>query len=237
MMKHRASLKIGLTAFFVFALAAGLNAQNKSFTLGVRGGPFAPQNWQIQGFEYVSYDTNDAPYLLTASGFGPGAEFCLYGSYNPSGRSTVLLEIGGRRHLREIALHLAPDGKKDEHRNEMTAAMIALSQVHRFPTPNTKAIPYLGLGLGAYLLRWETKQDPEGRTRTWYRGEFVLPGLHFITGFHYPLYYDLLLEGQFRYSWVVGNVKIRNEDTGTEIEYQNLNIGGVSLTLGLAYSF
>jgi len=187
--------------------------------------------------EGINYNAEGSPTSLFASGFGPGGEFYLYGGYYPPGQSGLLLEIGGRRQLREIAMSLAPDGKRDDHRNEMTAATIALSQVHRFPALGAKVNPYLGLGLGAYLIRWETRHEPEEGTRTWYRGEFVMPGFHFIAGFHYPFYYDLMLEGQFRYGYVAGNAKITNEDTGSETQYQGLNLGGVSLTMGLAYSF
>ncbi len=86
-----------------------------------------------------------------------------------------------------------------------------------------------------YLIRWETRHDPEDQTRTWYKGEFVLPGLHFMAGCQTPLYHDLLFDGQLRYNFVSGKARIRNEDTGEEKEYQALNLGGVSLHLGLAF--
>ena len=61
-------------------------------------------------------------------------------------------------------------------------------------------------------------------------------GLHGIAGFHRSLYYDIILEAQFKYTWIPSNVRIVDDD-GTWITHEGLNIGGVSLTLGLAYSF
>jgi len=65
----------------------------------------------------------------------------------------------------------------------------------------------------------------------------VVPGLHFLAGLHLPFYHDLVLDGQFRYSYVVGNATIRDDDTGEEISYQELNLGGLSLQVGLGYRF
>ncbi len=62
-------------------------------------------------------------------------------------------------------------------------------------------------------------------------------GLHGMAGFHRPLYYDIMLETQFKYTWIPSNVRLVNDETGTWITHEGLNIGGVSLTLGLAYGF
>ncbi|MFC1481214.1 hypothetical protein ACFL6E_03090 [Candidatus Neomarinimicrobiota bacterium] len=133
-------------------------------------------------------------------------------------------------------MSLAPDGIWDEHRNQMTAAVLALSRIQNFAMPDWKTQPYLAMGAGFYLIQWEIRHEPEDQDRTWYRGEFALPGLHFMAGCQSPLYHDLIVDGQIRYNFVVGKARIRDEDTGREIEYQAMNLGGVSLQLGLAFS-
>ena len=95
---------MGRAAGLVLALLMGLNAQTRSLTVGIRGGPFAPQDGQVQGFGYITFNPDGSPTGLGASGFGSGAEFHLYGMLSTADQAGFMLEVGGRRQLRETAL-------------------------------------------------------------------------------------------------------------------------------------
>ncbi|MFC1548165.1 hypothetical protein ACFL5M_06525 [Candidatus Neomarinimicrobiota bacterium] len=218
----------------VSAISAQSGTDERSIVIGLRGGAFAPQDHSIQGFEVTTYDVGGSPTSLAISGFGPGGELHLQAGIIHGKTRAWMLEIGGRLQRRQSEMSLVPDGQWDRYDNEMTAAAVSLCRIHSFPIREIYIVPYMGMGIAAQLIRWETLHEPEGETRQWNRGESVVPGFQFSAGWKSPIYYDLFLDAQFRYSYCMGKMRIRNEDAGTETEYQKLNLGGFSLLLGLS---
>jgi len=232
--------KMGL-CLVILAAASAVYSQDKPFTIAVRGGIAVPHHSMLQGWHSVSYDAGGAPMDITISGFGDGGEVVLSVSYTSPDGSAWLVELGARILNNKADLNLAPDGKPEVYDNYLnTIFPIAISRVHRFFLEGTRTIPYLGAGVGFYSSHWNTMNE-------YYSGEilrqtaestnFTGLGLHGIAGFQRPLYYDIMLETQIKYTWIPSDVRIVDDETGTWITYEGLNIGGVSLTLGLAYSF
>lgn len=238
MNKYRHRVFTAGIACMVLLSAAALTAQpgtdGRTISIGLRGGVFAPQDQEVQGAEFVIYDVDGSPRILAVDGFGPGGEFYLHAGLGQGNARVWMLEIGGRLQQRRSEMSLAPEGEWDRYDNEMTAAVASLARIYHFPLENRKVVPYLGAGLVAQLIRWEALHEPDGGTRRWERGESVVPGLQFTAGWRIPVYYDLFLDTQFKYGYCMGKMRIRNEDTGTETEYNKLNLGGFSLLLGLS---
>ena len=232
--------KMGL-CLMILAAASAVYSQDKPFTIAVRGGIAVPHHWMLQGWRNVSYEAGGAPKNINISGFGDGGEVVLSVSYTSPDGSGWLVELGARILNNKANLSLAPDGKPEVYDNYLnTIFPVAVSRIHRFFLEGTRTIPYLGAGVGFYSSHWNTMHE-------YYSGEtlrqiaestnFTGLGLHGIAGFHRPLYYDIILETQFKYTWIPSEVRIVDDETGTWITHENLNIGGVSLTMGLAYSF
>ncbi len=232
--------KMGL-CLVILAAASAVYSQDKPFTIAVRGGVAVPHHYMLQGWRRVSYDAGGAPTNVNISGFGDGGEVVLSVSYTSPDGSAWLMELGARILNNKANLSLAPEGNREIYDNYLnTIFPIAVSRVHRFFLEGTRTIPYLGVGAGFYVSQWNTLHDLRvGETlyRTTESTRFTGLGLHGIAGFQRPLYYDIVLETQFKYTWIPSEVRIVDDETGTWITHENLNIGGVSLTLGLAYSF
>ncbi len=214
-------------------------SQDREWIVGLRGGLMAPQNGLIQGLHMVRYDSDGAPTSLDVSGFGNGGTVELYaGRFAPDG-SGFILAAGGQFLVTTADLTLAPDGHREAYDHRLISfTPVTLSRVHRFRHPEAHAIPYLGLGVGLYFSNWRTQQDRtvnEVFTRTVYSAKFMSAGMHFVAGCHVSVYHDLLLEGQFRYSYIPSNVRTTHEESNTSVEYLGLNIGGTALQVGLAF--
>ncbi len=233
-------VKMGLY-LVVLAIPLAVYPQDKPFTIAVRGGIAVPHHYMLQGWHSVSYDAGGAPTNINISGFGDGGEVVLSVSYTSPDGSARLVELGARILQRKVDLSLAPDGNPEIYDHYLnTIFPIAVSRVHRFFLGGTRTVPYMGAGVGFYSSHWNTMneyhigdllvQDAEST-------KFTGLGLHGIAGFQAPLYYDILLETQFKYTWIPSEVRIVDDETGTWITHEGLNIGGVSLTLGLAYGF
>ncbi len=110
MVRQCGASTMGRAAGLVLALLMGLSAQDRSPTVGIRVGPFAPQNALVQGVGIISFNAEGSPSSMTANGFGPGAEFYVYGILSSSDEAGIMMEVGGRRQLREMAMSLAPVG-------------------------------------------------------------------------------------------------------------------------------
>ena len=214
--------------------------QDKPLIIGVRGGLAVPHHWMLQGWHSVSYNAGGSPTGINISGFGDGGEVALCVSYTAPDGSAWMVELGARILENKANLSLAPDGNKEVYDNYLnTIFPVAISRIHRFFL-GTRAVPYLGAGVGFYVSQWNTLhewQSGETLRQTAEVTQFTGLGLHGVAGFHRSLYYDIVLETQFRYTWIPSNVRIVDDEDGTWITHENLNIGGVSLTLGLAYQF
>ncbi len=241
-MTEKISTFIGKMGLYVAVLIVPLAVypQNKPLIIGVRGGLAVPQHWTLQGWHSVSYDAGGAPTNINISGFGDGGEVALCVSYTSPDGGAWLVELGARFLQRKVDLSLAPGGNREAYDNSLnTFFPIAVSRIHRFFL-GPRAVPYLGAGVGFYVSQWKAQHEREvGETlvRTVDETQFTGLGLHGVAGFHRSLYYDIMLETQFRYTWIPSNVRIVDDETGTWITNEGLNIGGVSLTLGLAYQF
>jgi hypothetical protein len=231
----RLVLAMGIPLILTGAIVPAESGEtDRIITIGLRGGAFAPQDQSIQGFETITYNVEGSPTGLLVSGFGPGGEVHLHAGFSQDREKVWVLEIGGRLQRRQSEMSLAPDGRWERYDNEMTAAAASLSRIYHIPTESSRVVPYLGAGFTAQLIRWETLREPEGGARQWYRGESVVPGIQVAAGWRIPIYYDLFLDTQIKYSYCIGKMRIRNEDTGTEAEYKKMNMGGFSLLIGLS---
>jgi len=232
--------KMGLCAV-VLAVPLAVFPQAKPLIIGIRGGVAVPHHYMLQGWHSVSYNAGGSPTDISISGFGDGGEVVLSVSYTSPGGSAWLVELGARILNNKANLSLAPDGKPEIYDNYLnTIFPIAVSRVHRFFLEGARTVPYMGAGVGFYISNWnEMNEYYSGETLRQYAGStnFTGLGLHGIAGFHRPLYYDIMLETQFKYTWIPSEVRIVDDEDGTWITHEGLNIGGVSLTLGLAYGF
>lgn len=242
-MTEKMSTFIGKMGLYVAVLIVPLAVypQDKPFTIAVRGGVAVPHHWMLQGWRSVSYEAGGAATGVNISGFGDGGEVVLSVRYTSPGGSAWLVELGARILNNKANLSLAPDGKPEIYDNYLnTIFPIAVSRVHRFFLEGTRTVPYLGAGVGFYSSHWNTMHEyhvGETLVQTAESTRFTGLGLHGIAGFHRPLYYDIILETQFKYTWIPSNVRLVDDETDKWVTHENLNIGGMSLTLGLAYSF
>ncbi len=241
-MTEKMSAFIGKMGLYVVVLIVPLAVypQGKPLIIGVRGGLAVPHNSMLQGWHYVRYNAGGSPTGINISGFGDGGEVGFFCSYTAPDGSAWLVELGARILENKANLSLAPDGNKEVYDNYLnTIFPVAVSRLHRFFL-GTRAVPYLGAGVGFYISQWNTLhkwQSGETHRQTAEATQFTGLGLHGVAGFHRSLYYDIVLETQFKYTWIPSTVRIVDDETGTWITHEGLNIGGVSLTLGLAYSF
>ncbi|MFB0516386.1 MAG: hypothetical protein ACETWG_07265 [Candidatus Neomarinimicrobiota bacterium] len=243
MKNERLGLRVVILIICFVGMGSFLQAQERTFLLGLKGGPFAPLHTLLQGYSTVGYNAEGSPASLHATGFGPGMEFGLIGGYSRSGQSALLLEVGGRLQRLDHRMSLAPDGLWEEYFHQMTAGSVKLSRIHgllpsgimRSSSGGVSVQPYFGMGFGMNLMRWETRRDIENGSPNWYKGEFIVPDFHFLLGFYRPVYFDLMLVGEFRYSFMPGKARIEDQNSHTELEYLDMNFGGFSMELGLAF--
>ncbi len=208
--------------------------QSNQFQIGVHLGPFIPQNTQVQGLSQVSY-VDGSPVSAFSVGFGNGFDLSLNGAYYFSDLG-VQVRSGIRILQNELRMSLAPDGDIDSYENTLTVFPNTISFVNRFSPAGSRVIPYMGIGFGIYFTEWEEKHFPENATRTWMKGSAMPVGIHFLTGFSCPLYGDLFFTGNLEYSFASTDMKVKNADNNDEREIRDLNIGGMTISLGLAFS-
>ncbi len=207
--------KMGI-CLVILAAASAAYSQDKPFTIAVRGGVAVPNHYLLQGWHYVFYDAGGSPTGIYISGFGDGGEVVLSVSYTSPDGSAWLVELGARILNNKANLSLAPDGKPEVYDNYLnTIFPVAVSRIHRFFLGGTRAIPYLGAGVGFYSSHWNIMHEfysGETLRQTAESTKFTGLGLHGITGFHRPLYYDIMLETQIKYTWIPSNVRIVGDD-------------------------
>jgi opacity protein-like surface antigen len=210
-------------------------AQQKTLVLHVNGGIFIPQDHQIQGTEYINYNANGSPVSLFASGIGSGADLRLGITY-----FTDYYGIGinaGVRPLenRKEELALAPDGLHDRYENRLVMIPVTVNFYYAIQQVASKVQPYLGIGAGIQIAQMELKHYPENQTRSWIKGDEISPGIQFMAGFSLSLSHGVMMLFEYNYSYFSSDWEMKNQDTNEMIKYINLNTGGTSLTLGIAY--
>ncbi len=147
----------------------------------------------------------------------------------------------GPRLLRSNKLDVTYALGNESYKNRLNIFPITLSSIYKISIPNSKTIPYLGVGIGVYISKWEEKHVQSIvspfliTTSTWLKGSLNPIGVHFLSGFNSLIYYDIFLNCELRYSFIEGNWKIKDVGDNVETEFRGLNIGGVSLKIGLGY--
>ncbi len=224
------SLCISLIVSFSFA-------QDNKLDIGLRTGVFVPSNWMIQGYQTVEY-VDGSPEDISMMGFGNGGILNFYTKYYITDHIGIMLEAGADLlQKNKLELALAPNGEHDMYENSLIIFPVNLSFIHRLTFAETKFSPFTGVGLGVYIAQWEQKHFPENGNRTWVQGKENPIGIKFFTGFDIPIYHDLIFNFQFDYYYAATDWTITNTDTNEETVYNKLNIGGVSLKLGLGFRF
>lgn len=226
-----------LTFAFIFVIIPNSLAQDKKFNIGIQSGLITPSNSVIEGFHTINY-TNGSPVDLYCTGFGTGAIINVYAKYIFSNNTGLMLEGGVNlftKNSNELAL--APNGEIDMYENKLTIFPVQISLVHNFIITESKFIPYMGAGFGVYISEMEQKHFPENAPRTWLKANKIPVGVHFLSGFSFPIYHDLMFNFQFTYNYAAADWKIQDVDSDAEIEFKNLKIGGVSLKLGIGFRF
>ena len=220
-----------LVQLFVTVAYAG----DKKFQVGIQLGPFIPQDYMVQGSSQITYSGSALQYAVV-NGFGYGNDLNLSVVYYFSDWG-INLKSGARLLKNKLEVALPPNGDKDYFENTLTIIPVTLSLIDRLKLSDSKFVPYIGMGAGVLIAHWEEKHYPENQTRLWLKGSANPVDFHFLAGFTFPIYYDLLFNGEIEYSYAPADWKIKNVDTTDEVEMKNLNIGGVALKLGLAFRF
>lgn len=223
--------------YFIFcnAFTSNVEAQDEKFQIGIQSGPFIPQNWQIQGYNQITY-SNGSPVNAINGGFGNGFDMNLSVCYFFTGWG-LNLNAGIRMLDKNLEMALAPNGEKVDYESNLNIVPITLSLINKFNIPDSRLVPYVGMGTGVLIATWEQKDFPENATRTWLKGSANPIDFLFKSGFIFPVYYDLLLTGEISYDYAATTWKIEDVDSGDQYEMRDLNIGGVSLKIGLAFRF
>ena len=236
------SFKTIIVCFLIVtAICVNVSAQEKPYSIGITLGTFIPQDWKIQGLMSVDYDSSGQAINTTVMGFGNGVDLMIYGTYYFTDWG-IRLETGPRllqEHLLDVIIN-QDSVYYDE--NRLNIIPVTLTMFHKIQLPDTKIIPYIGIGSGVYFSSWEQKYyiyypDPQPFTRNWDKGSRKLMGVHFLTGLDFLIYSKLYFSGDLKYCYVSGDLKIRDVDSGSVMEVKNLNIGGTSLRVGLNFKF
>jgi opacity protein-like surface antigen len=210
-------------------------AQQKTLVLHLNGGMFIPQDHQIQGTEYITYNANGSPVSMVASGIGSGADFRLgityFNNYYGIGIHAGVRPIENRKE----DLSLAPDGLHDRYENRLIMIPVTVNFIYAIQQIDSRVQPYLGMGLGIQLAQMELKQYPENQSRTWMKGDEISPGIQFMAGFSLSLSDNVMALFEYNYSYYASDWEINNHDTDEMVKMIGLNTGGTSLTLGIAY--
>ena len=226
---------LGACFLMVPALIHTANAQKKNWKISLQSGIFIPQDWSVRGMQQISY-SGGSPTSIFVTGFGQGNDITLSATYYYSDWG-IMLKAGVRLMNNDLDMALAPDGLHDMYENHLTLFPITLNLVRRMSFPEGKVTPYFAFGFGAYYTEWEQKHFPEGGTRTWTKGSSVPVGINICSGLDYAFYHDLIVNFEVDYSYILASLKIKNVDTNDEVEMKNLNLGGVTFKLGLAFRF
>ena len=229
-------LKIGFALFLTCTFIVS-SAQDKKFDIGLRSGVFVPSHWMIQGYQSVSY-IDGSPVDISIMGFGNGSIMNLYVKFFFKNNIGIMLDGGAvllQKNKEDIAL--APNGDQDMYENKLLMFPINLSIIYKIKIPESKFTPFIGAGLGGYISEWEQKHYPEFGDRTWLQDKQNYIGFHFLSGFDFPIYHDLIFNFEFGYNYASAEWRITNPDTNNETVYKNLNMGGISLKVGLGFKF
>lgn len=211
--------------------------QKKPLTFHAMVGPFNPTSSYIKGMAITGYDQVGSPTSLHVDGYGYGPDFSVQIRYGWRPDWTISVEGGATiLNSRKYDMSLAPTGDRRVVENQLVIIPMTLSMLHYIAPRDHRVRPYFGLGVGLYKSAWSTQTDyhsGEILDRIAYDGGGLGFGFHFAWGFDTPISNAIRLGAEFRYSIVNGNWTLRNTETGNELEYQGLNLGGASIRIGL----
>jgi hypothetical protein len=226
--------------FVLLLIPNHLSAQSMPMSLGLEFGYFVPSDWTIQGSATIEYDNFGAPVDLNATGFGQGAVVNILFVYPLRQNWGIMVDIGIiPLHGREITLALAPDGNQESYEHILDIYPLNVSLLHRFTISGSTLNPFLGAGIGLHFASWDTKhgfiRNAQYR-RDWFKGTATHFSGHFLLGIQYELSSRLNLTSTVRYNFTGGDFEIKNVDTDERIEYDGIDLGGMSFKLGLNYN-
>ncbi|MEE9554344.1 MAG: outer membrane beta-barrel protein [candidate division Zixibacteria bacterium] len=228
-------ISILIAGLLIVPMVSTVSAQTQ-LRFGIQSGPFMPQDWQVQGRSVIFNDPVPVQFV-SVSGFGNGADLLLFAEY--SGGNFGLRITGGIQLLKKYNYDIQTASGERHLENNLTIIPIVSNVIYRFESSNPKISPYFGFGPGLYIAKWEEKDFRYYSTfeRDWFKGSKTAPGVNVLAGLEYVLYKGLRFGIEFSHSYVSADWRIDDEDSDSNIEYDNLNIGGSSIRLGLIYHF
>lgn len=234
-MKTKITLSILLALLYS---SSALSGENR-FRLGFQMGPFVPQDWQVQGYAYIYYQPDGNPSSGRAVGFGNGFDLLMFADYI-AGDWSIRLEWGARiMQNRKLKYYTLPDYGRT-YENKMTVVPVTLSLLRFAGNSAGRFSPYFGFGGGIYFTNWEefeTRTYGSGLLRTWYKGSESPIGAHFLAGLGYRIWKGASLSLETRYSYVHSDWVLKEEDSQQISKRADINIGGISIRLGVSYEF
>ena len=200
-------------------MAMAVNAQESTLIIGGQIGQFVPSDDRLQG----------RGMLFNGS---------LSGIY---GAREVIGSIGYR--FNKMEFRFESGIRWHEHRAkymeyDYTAQLyifpVVVSVLHRISIPEAKILPFLGIGAGIYISEWQEYYIGHYDILNWIKGDAIHPGYHILAGADYAIG-DFSIISELRYSLIYGDWEIRNPRYESSRKISSLNIGGLSLRVGLGY--
>jgi len=227
-----------ISVFLFLLLMTGsvdLFAQQRNFYLGLQTGVFLPSSNLVYGNQIITYE-DDSPVDLYVDGFGSGGDFNLRLQYFFSNLG-IHFDGGVRILHRYIIVSLAPDGDEDEYDNTLNLFPVEVGLVYRFLSDKDRIVPYYSAGICGYYGTMGMKHDLENVGRDYNEATAFSIGMYHALGIYIAIYHDLLLNFEVKMNYATGTWKLENEDINYVRHYDELNTGGTSFKLGLAFRF
>ena len=223
----------------IICFVAGNNifAQNKRTYISLNTGLFVPGNdFIIGGWKTTGYDANGSPVDVSVNGFGTGGNFSI-SFHHYFSNIGIRLKSGVVVLRQDIGVALAPNGEMMSYDNTLNIVPAELSLACKINLDDSKVVPYFGTGIGIYYGAMETKRMPENGQRTWLKDEAFSGGVTCYSGIFIPVYFELLLNLDIGYNVAIGTWELKDQDDDTITKYEDLNTGGFTFNIGLAFRF
>jgi len=215
-------LIILLSVIVLFYLPLAVSAQESTLIIGGQLGQFAPSDRRLQGRGML--------YTAGQSGIDGAWEVIGFIGYR-RGQMEYRVESGTRRHDHDNKPHY--EGSYS-YKARLYVYPITISAIYRFSKIEKGIVPYLGIGTGVYISQWREFNENGFDLPECIKGDAIHPGYHFLAGADYAMS-KIHFMTELRYSIIYGDWDFTEQYDDSVREVSSLNIGGVSLRVGLGY--